>query len=486
MEISGNAGSSAESAADLSHSESIADDSSPVDAAVGAIETRLDESGLFNDVTHRELREISNTLEQLDPEQTQDVISRLSDANLSTWTAEIASNGWLGTGGLSADERTDLFSDLASKLEPEQMARLYNASDDGGTRTELFDAASRALGTGGIEAAAEHRLTIVPAGTNRTELQAVAGGLNQLQDHALMARLSDDVYLSHAASAAGNHLPDGVTRLDPDLLPQDLGIQKGQLMHEKSGFYAAVYEIKQEGISSYVVAFRGTEDLVDWATNGVSVAALTRQEKMAEGLIEDLVATKGATAQIVATGHSLGGGLSNYAALLHDIPSVTFNAKGVTLPEMATIAQQHPGETLHDLSQRLISNYQVKGEMLTGLQETTTALTNLPGIGLQDLLKAAPGVAIEIPAIKSNGQEGNIFAEMVTKYAAAISPVAHAVFGDVDISGPVDRHGMDYVVRGMERLSEEAGQQLLESLFDSFTPATSNQALQNGLNHIAP
>ncbi|WP_456412292.1 Mbeg1-like protein [Thiolapillus sp.] len=484
-------------------SGSAASNTFPVETAVRAIEGRLDERGLFNDVTHSELREISNTLKQLSADQTNEVISRLSDASLGTWTNEIASNGWFGTGGLSTDERSTLLDDLASKLEPEQMARIYNAIGDKELRAELIETVSQRWTTDGIETAAKSRLATLPAGTGRTELQEAATRVDQLQNHALMARLSSDVYLSYAesvtASLAGNRLPQGVTRMSPGELRAELNIKQDQLIDDESGFHAAVYKIEQQGTTSYVIAFRGTEDGKDWKTNADSLYALTDQEKLAGKLVNAVLDGKRDQDSVSVTGHSLGGGLANFAGLLHNVPSIAFNAKGITNPEILAIRRAQPAVDVADQANKLITNYQVDGEALTSAQRHAPLIGGaagtllggpvLGGIGAVQtgkIVHEAPGAAIETPAIRPDGKEGNMFLEAGAKVATLTSPVARVVLGTVDISGPVDRHGMDYVLRGMEHMNNESGQQLLQTLFDSYLTGNNGSPGKNKLNWIAP
>lgn len=221
---------------------------------------------------------------------------------------------------------------------------------------------------------------------------------------------------------------------------------------------------------------------------------------MASELVEAVINGKKNQDSISITGHSLGGGLANYAGLLHGPPSIAFNAKGITLPEMVAIAKQHTGETLEDRAQRLVTNYQVKGEILTGLQNGIAGirdgahiLTKLPGVGVQNLVaiaasfvRTAPGEVIKTPAIRPDGKEGNIFMETAAEIVTLTNPVADALLEDIDISGPVDRHGMDYMLRGMEHVSQASSRQLLDTLFRTFAPPTASNPVSSGLNRVAP
>ena len=103
-----------------------------IGSAARSINRNLDESGLFGDVSQNELRGISTTLRKLSPRQTHDAISQLPDVDLDTWMDEVGSRGLFGTGGLSADDRSDLFSDLHASLGTGQIARIYHAAGDTG------------------------------------------------------------------------------------------------------------------------------------------------------------------------------------------------------------------------------------------------------------------------------------------------------------------------------------------------------------------
>ena len=104
----------------------------PVDDAVETISNKLDDSGWFDDVTHEELNEISEVLENLSPADTNEVISRLSDDQLAKFSGEMNSNAPFGLGGLNGNEKNTLFTNLARDLDGEQLARLaVNFTDRG-------------------------------------------------------------------------------------------------------------------------------------------------------------------------------------------------------------------------------------------------------------------------------------------------------------------------------------------------------------------
>ncbi|HIO97113.1 MAG TPA: DUF2974 domain-containing protein, partial [Leucothrix sp.] len=365
----------------------------------------------------------------LTPNQTNEVISQLSSKQLTKWVSELDSMGILGTGGLNKNERSDLFNNLASDLTVKQLARLHNAFDDKSIRIEMVAAVSNKIQASAVSSALQQRISRVPNGSNRVILEAEKQQLNKLQNAKQMARLSADSYRSDIPSNLAS-LPTGISRLDPNNLPLNLGIKKEDLMDENSGFYAAVYQTNKDNHTQYIVAFRGTEDGTDWKTNAKSAVMMTKQSKMASEVIKKITGGKN---NVSVTGHSLGGGLSNYVAVKYDIPSTTFNAKGSTIPELLDT-----GDILGFKAARLIQNYQVKGEILTGLQEEVP------------LMFQAAGPKVKIPAIRPDGEEGNMLTETMAEVALSSVPfIGTELAKKHDISGPIDRHGMDYVERGM-------------------------------------
>lgn len=99
------------------------------------------------------------------------------------------------------------------------------------------------------------------------------------------------------------------------------------LSHPKTNFYGAIY---REGTSNrYVVAFAGTDtsDSGDWLSDGqigVGKYGGPVQIQQAEALVKKLPKN----AQVVFTGHSLGGYIASTMALKTGNPAITFNAPG--------------------------------------------------------------------------------------------------------------------------------------------------------------
>jgi len=401
------------------------------DAALDSISDNLDQSGFLNDVTHKELREINNTLTDLTPDQTNDVVANMSDKQLSTWAKEIDSNALFGAGGLDADEKTSLFNNLASDLNMNQLNRVSNAFNDADSREELSEAIGRTKTTDEVRTAISNGINSLPASADVSNLTNIDNQLEKLQNARTMANLSSDSYKDFADAAGPNTLAPGTTRLDPANMPAELDINKEQMMDEASGFHAAIYKQGEGADAKYVVAFRGTEDGTDWKTNIASGVGIdTKQFNMANALVEQVINDVGRE-NVTVTGHSLGGGLANYTAMKNEVYSTAFNPKGTTIREKLEIKNENA------LADKYIQNYSVDGELLTGLQETIPVL-----------MMEAPGQSTEIPAIKPDGQEGNMWLEGAKELIMKLNPFQDS--DDNNISGPVDRHGMDYVLRGMD------------------------------------
>ncbi|UIJ46528.1 hypothetical protein LZK98_06145 [Sphingomonas cannabina] len=116
--------------------------------AVDYIKGKLDDSGWFNTVTHDEMNDVKAKLQSLSATDADAVIDELGRQGQLDKLADQAVDGsWFGNGGYSADERRDLFNDLAGKLDGQSLAAVSNAfakTDDGADGfhrvTELADA----------------------------------------------------------------------------------------------------------------------------------------------------------------------------------------------------------------------------------------------------------------------------------------------------------------------------------------------------------
>ncbi|HWL84807.1 MAG TPA: Mbeg1-like protein [Polyangiaceae bacterium] len=172
------------------------------------------------------------------------------------------------------------------------------------------------------------------------------------------ADLAADVYHD------GNGQPvDGFTRLDNAQL-EAANIDPTRLNDPSSGFKAAIYT---DGQGHYVLAFKGSQSANDWKTNFKQGLGFdTAQYGEAVALAKD--AKLAFQDNLVITGHSLGGGLASTASAATNTPAVIFNPAGVN---NETLERNHldPGQARATAENGMIRRYEVKGEILSGLQE---------------------------------------------------------------------------------------------------------------------
>jgi hypothetical protein len=214
---------------------------------------------------------------------------------------------------------------------------------------------------------------IGPASSQGPDFDAQVRGTDPKAIDQTLGKLSQDCYDIPATGSAPKSI-DGFTRMSDAELEQ-AGIDPASLEDPATGFRAAIYENAQ---GDKVVAFAGTRDGKDWFADGTQALGLpTAQYREAVELATQAKAAFGDS--VVMTGHSLGGGLASIASVATDSAAVTFNAAGVN---DKTLRQLVPGADVGQLKQEasdgLIRRYAVKGEVLTGEQETGAGRGFLP------------------------------------------------------------------------------------------------------------
>jgi LysM repeat protein len=108
-----------------------APDQAKVDEAVKKIEKKLDESGLLDEVTHKDLKDIKDIFQDLSPEDAKAVYERLkTDGKLEKFLDEMNSDAGKKFGGLDGKEKFDLFNTLVSKLDDKQLDDLSSRMDN--------------------------------------------------------------------------------------------------------------------------------------------------------------------------------------------------------------------------------------------------------------------------------------------------------------------------------------------------------------------
>lgn len=93
--------------------------------ALRTVRTALDDSGLFDDVTHDELRQIDNTLRGLNRDELNHVLSQMSPDEMTKWGSELNSGAWFGMGGFDEEQQNGLFNHLAQNATPENLIRVF-------------------------------------------------------------------------------------------------------------------------------------------------------------------------------------------------------------------------------------------------------------------------------------------------------------------------------------------------------------------------
>src|SRR6185312_2274856 len=316
-----------------------------------------------------------------------------------------------------------------------------------------------------------------------------ADQLEKLYHDRQMDALAKDVYLA----AKGEHLkalghtpqdypPRGWNRLSehPDLVAQyaeRLNIPAAELrrtLHpDDSGFRAEIYlpdaALQRAGYLT-TLTIKGSSGVVktsdgqkhdttaeDFGANNFpqSVGLETDYYDRAMSLGVKL---KNAGIRFETTGHSLAGGMAAAVAAVSDTRATTFNAAGLNPVTTERFVQQHPGVVVsHDLN-RLITNYQVQGELLSdGVQNNIHNMDALQRAELGATLKETCDILQRVP--EANALLKQKLAEGMDSKYASYAPAAVSAFVDKVATGNTDRMlrdlplaaGEQHVVAAMTR-----------------------------------
>lgn len=242
------------------------------------------------------------------------------------------------------------------------------------------------MGTTGKGVVVGAHMDVQPADGTGGLAAGIAGRQPHVIDRELSAVLQDNYSWTderRGRGAAASQPPEGWTRIDDAELRQ-AGINPALLHDTRSGFGANFYRGPQDHV---VIAFTGSDEGRDWRHNlGQGLGLRDAQYDQAIELAGE--ARRAFGPDLVLTGHSLGGGLAAAAAMVHEVPAVTFNAAGVhdrTLERLGFDADV----LKHEAAQGLVRSYAVQSELLTHLQEDSVLL--------RYVMPDAPGHRIELP-----------------------------------------------------------------------------------------
>lgn len=178
-------------------------------------------------------------------------------------------------------------------------------------------------------------------------------------------------------------LPTGWVRMGDEEV-RAAGIDPALLHDTKSGFDASFY---RDASGHVALVYAGTDEGQDWKHNfGQGLGLKDAQYDQAIAMAREAKLAFGD--RLVLSGQSLGGGLAAAAAMVNEVPAVTFNAAGVhdnTVERYGVDAAAAKRQA--DLG--LVRHYVVENEILTHLQEDAFPLN----LAMPD----APGARIDLP-----------------------------------------------------------------------------------------
>ena len=177
------------------------------------------------------------------------------------------------------------------------------------------------------------------------------------------------------------------------------GIDPALFETPDTGFRAGLYT---DGNGNYVLGFGGSNGTwQDWVDNNFAqgLGFFAEQYDQAPALMQlvgnsTLGDPTGQTTlfereALVATGHSLGGGLAATASLATGAPAVTFDAAGVHDETMRRLGLD-PEQAKQQAEDGLIRRYNVAGDPLTAAQEDVWLLNNIPDAPGYEITLADP------------------------------------------------------------------------------------------------
>lgn len=127
-----------------------------------------------------------------------------------------------------------------------------------------------------------------------------------------------------------------------------------QYSYNRLGFYSGLYECNGQR----VIAFRGTDDLLDALLDDAAVAAGILPPQVVAAF--QTVSGWGTAGNTTITGHSLGGALAILSACHFNLPAVTFNAPGVADVCVQIALTQNALQSMLSAVSRCVRNSRVR------------------------------------------------------------------------------------------------------------------------------
>jgi hypothetical protein len=248
-------------------------------------------------------------------------------------------------------------------------ARAYDAALEQSSGIKSADAAYVDAHEAGLLVTRRQEVERLTQGIQEGRFGPLDAQAREARQVLVAALVSKEVYFDGGLPEV---LPEGVRRLTGVELDR-LGINQSLLNQNgpsQSGYYAAVY--KDEITGKLILANRGTEFGVagrtgaDMRANAAQAAGLpSAQYEQADYVAQLLINSYGA-GNIVATGHSLGGGMASAQGTSFGLQTYTFNSAGL---HTNTVAAQ--GVTDSNFAQRSshIHAYYIGGELVSTLQD---------------------------------------------------------------------------------------------------------------------
>lgn len=284
----------------------------------------------------------------------------------------------------------------------------------------------------------ERRKTLIAKGKQSRDpkTRAAAQRLEQNNVAVEKARLADYVYEPRDPSKPVPEIPTGWKDISDD--PQALkkyNLTPGDFKVKGAPEFRARMYVPDEAVfgkdMTPSVVFRGTQSGADWGVNARQ--AFDIENPYYERAVRIGKYLEKSNAPVDCVGHSLGGGLASACSRAGNKPGWTFNAAGL---HRNTVKRYGGNEFEESVASENINAYRVKGEVLTGLQESPTDVV----IGALGVLGARLG-----------GLAGGVIGAGL---GIAITTLPSAIGKKHELSGgqgsPVNRHFMSQVIPCIE------------------------------------